>query len=154
MKNSIRKLQIDQLSQKLMKFSTLKGVNPPPRGWIHLIRTTLNMSLAQLAKRLGKTPVTVREIEEREADKSITLKKLIEVGEALGLDFVYGFFPKEASLEKIIEQRAHQIAEEIVKRTSHSMKLEEQENTPERLAQAIKDRTDEIKREVPKYLWD
>ena len=39
-------------------------------------------------------------------NNSITLKKLIEAGEALDLQFVYGFLPKELSLEKIIEKRA------------------------------------------------
>jgi len=34
------------------------------------------------------------------------------------------------------------------------MKLEEQENKEERLQQAIKDRAEQIKQEMPKYLWD
>ena len=39
-------------------------------------------------------------------------------------------------------------------RTSHTMKLEDQENTQERLQKAIKDRAEKIKQEMPKYLWD
>ena len=39
-------------------------------------------------------------------------------------------------------------------RTSQSMKLEEQENSKERQQQAIKERTEDLKREIPKYLWD
>ena len=65
------------------------------------------------------------------------------------------FIPtSESTLEKIIEKRALQVAQEIVSRTSHSMKLEDQENREERLQRAIKDRTDQIKQEMPKYLWD
>jgi predicted DNA-binding mobile mystery protein A len=154
MKNLNRKLQIDQMDRKFKELAILRGVQTPPRGWIYSVRTALNMSLGQLAKRLNKTPVTIKEIEEREAHKTITLKKLIEVGEALDLQFVYGFLPKTSSLEHLIEQRAMQVAREIVMRTSHSMKLEEQENTSERLERAIRDRAEQMKQEVPKYLWD
>jgi len=34
------------------------------------------------------------------------------------------------------------------------MKLEDQENSEERLRKAIKDRAENIKNELPKYLWD
>ena len=112
------------------------------------------MSLAQLAKRLGKTPATVKEIEEREQNKTITLKKLIEVSRALDLQFVYGFVPRESSIDKMIEKRAQQVAREIVMRTSQTMKLEDQENREERLHQATKERADSLRQEIPKHLWD
>ena len=149
-----KKLLIEQLDKKLEKFSVLKETDVPPRGWINAIRTAMNMSLVQLAKRLKITSVSVKEIEEREQNKTITLNKLMEAAEALDLQFVYALLPKESSLEKIIEKRALQVAQEIVNRTSHSMKLEDQENREERLQRAIKDRADQIKQEMPKYLWD
>ena len=149
-----KKLLIEQLDKKLEKFSVLKEADVPPRGWINAIRTAMNMSLVQLAKRLKITSVSVKEIEEREQNKTITLNKLMEAAEALDLQFVYALLPKESSLEKIIEKRALQVAQEIVSRTSHSMKLEDQENREERLQRAIKDRADQIKQEMPKYLWD
>jgi predicted DNA-binding mobile mystery protein A len=112
------------------------------------------MSLAQLGRRLKKTSVAVKEMEEREQNRTITLKKLIEVGEALDLQFVYGFLPKESSIEKMIEKRARQVAREIVMRTSHSMALEDQENREERLEQAIQDRAELLEQELPRHLWD
>ena len=54
----------------------------------------------------------------------------------------------------MLEKRALKIAEEIVMRTSHTMKLEDQENSEERLEKAIKYRAEKIKNELPKYLWD
>jgi predicted DNA-binding mobile mystery protein A len=154
MVNLNKKLLIEQIDKKLEKFSVLKEADMPPRGWINAVRTAMNMSLVQLAKRLKKTSVSVKEIEEREQNKTITLNKLIEVAEKLDLQFVYALLPKESSIEKIIEKRALQVAREIVMRTSHSMKLEEQENREERLQRAIKDRAEQIKQEMPKYLWD
>jgi predicted DNA-binding mobile mystery protein A len=149
-----KKLMVEQLDRKLAKLHVLKEVEVPSKGWINAIRTTLNMSLVQLAKRLNKSSVSVKEIEEREQHETITLKKLIEVGEALDLQFVYGFLPKESSIEKMIDKRAQQVARDVVMRTSHTMKLEEQENREERLQQAIKDRADILKQEMPKHLWD
>jgi predicted DNA-binding mobile mystery protein A len=149
-----KKLMVEQLDRKLRKLHVLEGVEAPSKGWINAIRTTLNMSLVQLARRLNKTSVSVKEIEEREQNKTITLKKLIEVGEALDLRLVYGFLPKESSIEKMIDKQAQQVARDIVMRTSHTMKLEEQENSEERLRQAIRDRAEKLKHEMPKHLWD
>lgn len=149
-----KKLIVEQLDRKMAKLRVLEEVEVPSKGWINAIRTTINMSLVQLARRLNKTSVSVKEIEEREQNRNITLKKLIEVGEALDLRFVYGFLPKESSIEKMIEDRAQKVAREVVMRTSQTMKLEEQENRDERLQRAIKDRVDILTREMPKLLWD
>jgi len=154
MKDSNRKLMIEQIDKKLSKFATIESNYPPRGGWIKAIRTALNISLIQFARMLKKSSPTVKELEDREAEKNITLKKLAEVGEALNLRLVYGFVPKDGSLEKMIEMRAYNVAEEIVMRTSHSMKLEDQENTEERLRKAIEERAEKIKYELPKYLWD
>ncbi len=154
MKEANKKLMIEQLDKKLSKFAKIEDNYVPQGGWIKAIRSALNISLVQYAKMLKKSSPTVMELEEREAEKNITLKKLAEVGEALNLKLVYGFVPKDGSLEKFVEKRAYKIAQEIVMRTSHTMKLEDQENTKERLKKAIKNRADKIKNELPKYLWD
>jgi predicted DNA-binding mobile mystery protein A len=105
-------------------------------------------------RKLNKTVPSTKEIEEREANKNITLNKLIEVGEALDLRFVYGFIPKQQTLEKMIEERALHVARELVMRTSQSMKLEQQENSEERLAQAVRERAEKLQNEMPRFLWD
>ena len=154
MVNIDRRLKIEQLDRKLHKLNPLKDLEVPPKGWINAIRTSLNMSLGQLGRRLKKTPVSVLEIEQREMNKSITLKKLIEVGEALDLQFVYGFVPRHTSIETMIAERAKQIASAIVMRTSHTMALENQENRAERLQRAVEERAELLRQEIPKLLWD
>ncbi len=139
------------------KISQLKKAGDlviPAAGWIYSIRKALGMSMRQLGNRMGITPQSVKEIEEREKSGTITLKVLRQFGQALNLKLVYGFIPSEGSLEKIIEQRAWELAKEIVNRTSTSMKLEDQENKPDRLKKAINEKADEIKFQMPKYLWD
>ena len=149
-----RKLMVEQIDRKLAKLEVLKKTERPSGGWINAIRIALNMTLGQLGTRLKMTSVGAKGIEDREKEGSITLKKLIEVGDALDMEFVYGFLPKGNSIEQMIERRAELVAREIVMRTSHNMKLEDQENSKERLERAIKDRADALKREVPKHLWD
>jgi intein-encoded DNA endonuclease-like protein len=85
---------------------------------------------------------------------AVTLKSLKEAAQALGMDFVYGFVPKEGSLDKYVKQRASLLAEEIVLRTSNSMTLEDQQNSRSRIKKAIDERTLIIKQESPKILWD
>lgn len=147
------KLVIQHLDKKLQAFKSLP-FTIPASGWIHAIRTALNMSLRQLGNRLSITPQSMKELEQREKDSSITLKSLKEAGKALNMQLIYGFIPLEKSLETMLENRAHEIAKEIVLRTSHNMMLEDQENSKERIEKAIKERAEEIKNEMPGYLWD
>lgn len=154
MRTNNNRLLIEQLDKKIEKFSAINENDIPSVGWIHSIRTAMNMSLAQLAKKLGKTVPTTREIEEREANQGITLNKLNEVAGALGFRLVYGLVPNDSSLETMIDRKALETAKEIVMRTSHSMKLEDQENRQTRLDKAILDKAEDIKRELPRYLWD
>lgn len=149
-----QKLIIQQLDGKLQKFSGIKEVDVPINGWIFSLRTALGMSLRQLGKKLGITPQSVKEIEEREKAGTISLKGLKQIGQALDMSLVYGFIPQGKSLKKMIEDRALKIATEIVSRTSATMRLENQENTPERIRLAIKEKAQELKDKMPKHLWD
>lgn len=148
-------LVIEQLDIRLKTIqSVANSFNVPSDGWSNTIRRSLNMSLKQLAKGLKISPQSVKKLELHEKDGTISMGKITEVAEALGFRFIYGFIPYDGSLEKIIEKRAEELAREIVLRASHTMKLEDQENSQERIKRAIKDRTEKIKFEMPKYLWD
>lgn len=149
-----KKLLLNQMDQKLQQFRKLEGVTVPPRGWVHAIRVALNMSLRQLGERLQMSVQGVRDIEERERTGAVSLKVLRQVGQALKMKLVYSFIPEASSLEQMIEDRARDLAREIVARTSMSMELENQKNTEKRLKQAIAEKTSEIKESKPRYLWD
>lgn len=149
-----KKLQIEQLERKLKYYSSATEVIPPPTGWIKAIRTTLGMSLQQLADKLSITRQGMQQIEQRESEGSITIRSLRETANALDMDLVYGLVPKDGSLEALIEKRAHDLAARIVSRTSYSMKLEDQENSRERLQKAMEERVVILKNDLPKVLWD
>lgn len=149
-----KKLLIDQLDQKLGVFKAAEMIPVPQKGWVNTIRTTLNMTMNQLGTKLRLTKGAVQKIEEREAIGQITINKLKEVGEALDLKFVYGFVPKDGSIDNLINAKAEKLARKIVFRTNQNMKLEDQGISDEKINQSISDLANEIKREMRKSLWD
>jgi predicted DNA-binding mobile mystery protein A len=154
MKNNKQHLLLQQADKKLDHFKHLKSTVIPPKGWINTFRIALKMSLRQLGNRLRISPQSVKEIEVREANGTITLNSLRDVANAMDLKLVYGFVSKHESLEQMIEKRANELAIEIVMRTNATMTLEDQQNSKERIEQAVTQKTAEIKFEMPKYLWD
>lgn len=149
-----KKLQLEQLDRKLRGFNTAAQVTPPPTGWLKAVRVSLGMSLQQLADKLSITKQSVQEIETREKEGNITLKTLKDTASALDMQLVYGFVPKDGTLDDLIERKAKELAIRIVSRTSNTMKLEDQENSKQRIKKAIEERTAIIKNEMPKMLWD
>jgi predicted DNA-binding mobile mystery protein A len=154
MKNTKQQLILDQTDRKLVVFRPLQSVIIPPKGWINTLRTALKMSLRQLGNRMNFTAQNIKQMEEREVNGTISINSLQQVAFALDMKLVYGFVLKHESLEQMIENRANEIAREIVMRTNISMKLEDQQNSEERIKKAINQKTVEIKNEMPKYLWD
>lgn len=114
MKNNKQQLLLQQTDKKIQVFKELKTVRTPTKGWINTFRIALKMSLRQLGHRLQIAPQSVKEIEVREANGTITLKSLRDVANALDMQLVYGFVSKHESLEQMIEKRAKELAKEIV----------------------------------------
>jgi predicted DNA-binding mobile mystery protein A len=150
----VRKIQLQQLDQRIKKIATLKEVPFPSTGWIRAIRTSLGMSLEQMGKKLGVTRQSAQSIEKREQEGAITINALKEVAHVMDLDFVYGFVPKDGSLAGLIDRKSTELARKVVGMASQTMKLEDQENTNDRLNQAIEERTKEFKDKMPGILWD
>jgi len=149
-----RKLLIEQLDKKLKPFQKTEMVLVPSKGWINTIRTALNMTMAQLGARLNITRQGVKSIEESEAKGSISINSLKEVGMALDLKFIYGFIPKDGTIDNLINIKAEKLAEKIVLRTNQNMKLEDQGIGEVKIKETIKDLANEIKREMKRSLWD
>ncbi len=154
MKNNKQYLILQQTDKKLEAFKSLKATVVPTKGWVNTFRTALKMSLRQLGNRLNISPQSTKEIELREVNGTITLNSLRDVANAMDMQLIYGFVSKHESLEQMIEKRANELANEIVMRTNNTMRLEEQQNSIERIEKAIVQKAIEIKNEMPKYLWD
>jgi predicted DNA-binding mobile mystery protein A len=147
-------LQLQQLNNKMSEFKALKSVNKPSFGWIKAIRTSLGMTMQQLGNRLNISKQAVLDIEKREKEGSITIKSMVEISKVLEMEFVYGFVPNDGSLDSLIEKRANQLAQQSVMRTAQTMQIEDQSPSKERIKEAIKERANMLKKEMPKMLWD
>jgi len=154
MKDSKQQLILSQLDKKIAQLQILKEITIPSKGWLHTLRTALQMSFRQLSTKIAITPQSLKDMESREVAGTITLNTLRNVANAMDMQLVYGFVSKHESLEQMIEKRAKELATEIVLRTNNTMTLEDQQNSKECIEHAIKQKTAEIKHEIPKYLWD
>ena len=144
-------LFLNEIQEKLIPFSVLKSEIKPDKGWVNAIRIAVKMSLRQLGERLHITPQGVRDLEKREKEGAITINTLKEVGRVLDMDLVYGFISRHNSLEEMIEERAREIAEEVVLK---AIKLDNQKNSENDLKKAIQQKTYEISSKMPSNLWD
>ncbi|MCC5933360.1 MAG: mobile mystery protein A [Candidatus Cyclonatronum sp.] len=149
-----QQLIISQLEKRVSAFSEAVAIPHPPSGWVKAVRNALGMTLEQLGKKLSVSKQAALEIEKREKEGRITINSLRETAHAMDMKLVYGFVPKDGSFEKLIDKKATALAKEIVLRTSQSMKLEDQENSDERIAKAIEEKTLKLKQQLPKALWD
>ena len=147
MKSYETQLLLNQTQEKINSFSVLKSVEKPEKGWVSAIRVSIKMSLRQLGERLHISPQGVKDLEKREESGAITLNSLKEVGRALDMDLVYGFISRHNSLEDMIEERAREIAEEVILKAS-------QEGSDKDIKKAIEQKTYEISSKMPAYLWD
>ena len=144
---------IEQLDRKLKPFYEIKNIEVPERGWVYTIRTALNMTLQQLGHKVGITSQGVKDIEKRELSGSISIKSLKEIGKALDMQFVYGFVSNHHSIDQFIELKAHELAKKIVLNNLNAS-VENKELSEDALQQEIEYFAREIKREIPKSLWD
>jgi predicted DNA-binding mobile mystery protein A len=145
------KLAVLQLDKTLDPFSALL-MHQPKEGWVRTIRQTLHMSTRVLAKRLKITQSTVVDLEAREAEKGITLKKLEEVAEVLDCKLVYALVPKH-SFTAMIKEQEKQKAESLVNHTQKTMSLEQQALLSDQLRTQIDLVRQHIQNEPLKNLW-
>lgn len=84
----------------------------PEKGWINKIRTTISMSLKQLAARLEVpvSPSAIKDFERHEADGTITLNSMRKIAKAMNMKFTYRFEP---SVSQMVESAAYAAARQF-----------------------------------------
>jgi predicted DNA-binding mobile mystery protein A len=116
-------LKVSQLDRKIQGIS---NSDLPQTGWINVVRNTLNITFAYIAKKLNTSPQVIKKFEQNEIEGSITINTLKKVADAMECNLVYAFVPKAGSFEGLIDNRAEQISELLISRASNSMDLEMQ----------------------------
>lgn len=130
-----------------------RGVSVPREGWLCTARKALNMSGAQLARRLGVSRVLVSQTEKKELSGSVTLKKMQQMAEAMGYRFVYAIVA-ENTVEDIIAARAKEKASKIVNETSKHMALESQLLSESQIEFEVKRIQQDLMNKLPANLWN
>ena len=97
----------------------------PKQGWIAEIRKALQMTTAQLAKRLGVPQSNVSIFEKAERNKKITLQSLERAAEALDCTLHYYLIPNKG-LEATLTERARKLNLHDEEVLEHHMRLEGQ----------------------------
>ncbi len=147
-------LKLEQLERQLRPYRALLGLERPCLGWVRTIREGLGMTNAQLARRIGVgAPQSVEEMQRNEVRRAIKLETLHKLADALDCEFVYALVPRKP-LQNILRERASALAQRVLKRVSHSMKLEGQGISREAQARDLNRRVARLLAGDPRKLWD
>ncbi len=147
------KIILKQLDSRLMSVAGKDGLVVPQQGWVRTVRKAIGMTIKQLAKRLKVDPSRVVKIETSEPEGAITLKTLQTVAEKLDCRLVYALVPK-SSFCKMVEHQALKLAAKQIKRTAHTMALEDQSVGSSWQKEQLKDLSQELLRKSWKHLWE
>lgn len=147
-------LLLRQLDAKIFSYNLTTNAKQLEGSWINAIRRALNITMMQLGRKMGTSKQSILQYEKSEQLGNISIKNLREIGLAMDMDLVYGFVPKDGSLEKLVDRKAGDLARKIVLRTHQNMKLESQETSTKHIESAIMELKEEFKRELHKSLWD
>ena len=149
MTDKFKYIQLRILDDHLSKISVC---DRPSGGWIRAVRTSLGMSVRQMAERMGITQQSAARLEKNEADDVIKLKSLRKAAEALDCRLVYALVPNEGDLAGVLHRQAIRKASDIFDPVDHSMMLEAQ-NVGDR-QEKILQIADELARNPNPKLWD
>lgn len=143
--------QIDELIQSIING---KQKAPTAISWIQTARLALGMSLRQLAERVGVSVSALTNFEKREQTDSVSLATLKKVANAMDMEMVYYFKPKDGSIKNAVEKQARKKAQEILNQSNQTMKLEDQETNSSSQELELERLTKDIMSKMPQNLWD
>lgn len=146
-------LRLRQLDARLETFRSAGSQDPPRKGWVSEIRRALHMSATQLGKRLGITQQGVTSLEQAEAAGAITIQTLRHAARGLECELVYALVPRD-SLATTLDRQAQRVATAVVRRTSHSMALEEQAVPASEVAAQVRELAQRLRADWSRRLWD
>jgi predicted DNA-binding mobile mystery protein A len=153
-----RKQLINQrkiLERKIEDWLPLRKDRSPPSGWIKAIRGALGINSRQLATHLGVAQSAIHQFEESEKHHTISLETLEKVAHAMRCQVVYAIIPQEpfSTLEQVLDDQALRAAKLLVSKVDHTMKLEQQGITQNRLDEQVQEIAKQLKETLDSSLW-
>ena len=150
----MKHLSVHQLDDQIRQYVNGQRFDRIPQGWIRSSRTAIGMTLKQLATRLGFSVPAAKNFEMREVDEAITLASLRKIANAMEMDLVYYFKPKQDSLDDLLQFRAELKAKELMERSNQAMLLENQEADNKNKSREYDRLITEIRNQKLSSLWD
>ena len=150
----MKHLSVHQLDDQIRQYVNGQRFDRIPQGWIRSSRTAIGMTLKQLATRLGFSVPAAKNFEMREVDEAITLASLRKIANAMEMDLVYYFKPKQDSLDDLLQIRAELKAKELMERSNQAMILENQEADNKNKSREYDRLITEIRNQKLSSLWD
>lgn len=150
----MKHLSVHQLDDQIRQYVNGQRFDRIPQGWIRSSRTAIGMTLKQLASRLGFSVPAAKNFEMREVDEAITLASLRKIANAMEMDLVYYFKPKQDSLDDLLQIRAELKAKELMERSNQAMILENQEADNTNKSREYDRLITEIRNQKLSSLWD
>jgi predicted DNA-binding mobile mystery protein A len=144
--------QRNQVDEELRSLTGLKNSPRPRRGWLKAVREALGMTTRQLADLLETDNAGVVRLEEREVKGTVTFEAVERAARAMGCHFVYAIVPDE-SLERTLDQRAHETAKRLLTSVGHTMRLEQQGVSDSVTAKQIEALAQDLKARLDPVLW-
>jgi len=107
--------------------STAAHAQRPARGWLRAVREAIGLKQETVARTIGVTRPSYRDLESSEARGSISLSSLTRAAEAMDCDLVYFLVPRDAVAKTFGELALrHDSAMKHLHASEHSMALEGQ----------------------------
>ncbi len=150
----MKHLSVHQFGDQIGQYVNGQRFDRIPQGWIRSSRTAIGMTLKQLATRLGFSVPAAKNFEMREVDEAITLASLRKIANAMEMDLVYYFKPKQDSLDDLLQFRAELKAKELMERSNQAMLLENQEADNKNKSREYDRLITEIRNQKLSSLWD
>lgn len=104
LKNRFDFTRLAELDCQFRKYAAHKQPTMPRAGWVKTIRLAIGMSSDTLGNRVGISGQGLRKLEMSEADRSITLKTLDRLADALDCDVHYILAPRTSLVDQLIQQ--------------------------------------------------
>ena len=152
MSSEFNHLRVEQIQAAVKAYEILLTNRAPSRGWLKEIREALGRTERQQAQRLGISGSTLHKSEQSEAQERISLGQLRKLADGLGCEMVYALVPRKP-LTEVVQDRATQLAKEEVHGVAHTMGLEDQRPTDQRIQKQVARRAEELLRGKWSNLW-
>ena len=143
------------IQKKLRPWTALRTDGVPRSGWLKAIRGGLGMNTRQLAARVGVDQSNITRLEAREPSGNVTLERLANAARAMHCKLIYAIVPEDrySDLDAIIDEQARELAQLLVRRTEHSMRLEQQGAHEDELAKDVDGLTSQLKSKLDARIW-